>query len=277
MTIREALREMRGEAAERRLNPRDADLLLAEALGRSVEWLLAHDDEEIAAGDYESYVDLLRRRFAGEPLQYIRGRCEFYGREFLVDRRTLIPRPETEHLVESAVSLIPRDGRIIDIGTGSGCIAVTVALERPDLAVFATDISVEAVVAARENAVRLGAAVGFAVADAVEPLRGPFDAILSNPPYIPQGEMPYLQREVREHEPGVALSPGGDGLGIVRQLIWQTPALLTRDGLFFMEIGYQQRDAVAELAKERGWGSIRFVDDLATIPRMALLEGVPAD
>lgn len=277
MRIGELLRTMREEAATRRLNPRDADLLLSDVLQKPPVWLIAHDDEEVSAEDEDAYTDLLARRFRGEPLQYIRGRCEFYGRDFLTDRRALIPRPETEHLVESAVSLIPRNGRIIDVGTGSGCISVSVALERPDLTVFATDISIEALLVARSNRDRLGARVELFVADSVRGFRGPFDAILSNPPYIPAKEIPYLQSEVREHEPRVALTTGGEGLDVVRELVDSAPSLLTSEGRLFMEIGYQQRDAVEALAADRGWESIRFVDDLAAIPRMALLEGVPGE
>lgn len=275
MTIGEILKMMRAEAADRRMNPRDADLLLGDVLGKPVTWLIGHDDEELSPEDEDRYTDLLARRFRGEPLQYIRGRCEFYGREFLTDARALIPRPETEHLVESAAELVPHGGRVIDIGTGSGCISVSVALERPDLEVHATDISIEALQVARLNRDRLGANVGFVVADSIFGIAGPFDAILSNPPYIPRAEIDYLQREVREHEPRVALTTGGDGLDVVRQLVDLSPALLTRDGRLFMEIGYRQSGAVEELAVARGWESIRFVDDLATIPRMALLEGPP--
>ncbi len=277
MRIGELLKAMRAEAAARRLNPRDADLLLSDVLQKPVAWLIGHDEEEVSAEDEDTYTDLLARRFRGEPLQYIRGRCEFYGRDFVTDRRALIPRPETEHLVESAVSLIPQNGRVIDVGTGSGCISVSVALERPDLTMFATDISIEALHVARTNRDRLGAQVELLVADSVRGFHGPFDAIMSNPPYIPAKEIPYLQSEVREHEPRVALTTGGEGLDVVRELVDLAPSLLTPEGRLFMEIGYQQRDAVERLAEERGWGSIRFVDDLAAIPRMALLEGVPAE
>ena len=277
MKIGELLKEMRGEAASRRLNPRDADLLLSDVLDRPVTWLIAHDDEEVTPEDEDAYTDLLARRFRGEPLQYIRGRCEFYGREFITDRRALIPRPETEHLVESAVELIPPNARVIDIGTGSGCISVSFALERPDVEVFATDISIEALQVAATNRDRLGAKVSFLAADSVKGVHGPFDAILSNPPYIPNQEIAHLQQEVRDHEPRVALTTGGDGLDVVRELVDLSPSLLTPEGRLFMEIGYRQRDDVEALAKARGWGSIRFVDDLAAIPRMALLEGVPGD
>lgn len=277
MTIGEILKAMRDEAATRRMNPRDADLLLADVLGKPAAWLIAHDDEELSPEDEDTYTDLLARRFRGEPLQYIRGRCEFYGREFVTDSRALIPRPETEHLVESAVELIPQNARVIDIGTGSGCISVSFALERPDVEVFATDISIEALQVAATNRDRLGAKVSFFAADSVKGVRGPFDAILSNPPYIPNQEIAHLQQEVRDHEPRVALTTGGDGLDVVRELVDLSPSLLTPEGRLFMEIGYRQRDDVEALAKARGWGSIRFVDDLATIPRMALLEGVPRD
>src|SRR5258706_3423681 len=162
---------------------RDADVLLADLLGRSVAYVHAHGELEVDDAPLDA---LMRRRVAGEPLQYIRGRAEFYGREFFVDDRVLIPRPETEILVEEALRRLPREARVLDVGAGSGCIAVTLKLERPDLRVFAVDVSPAALAVARRN--RRDAHVSLAASDVLDSIRGTFDAIVSNPPYIAAGQ-----------------------------------------------------------------------------------------
>lgn len=197
----------------------------------------------------------MRRRAAGEPLQYIRGRCDFYGREFLVDDRVLIPRPETELLVEQAVARAPRGARVVDIGTGSGCIAVTLALERPDLRVLAVDISVAALAVARRNRDRLGARVAFAASDLLDALRD-IDLIVSNPPYIPAADIAMLQTEVKDHEPRAALTPGPRGTEVIDCLLSiNIPAII--------EIGYGQYDALRGRVDDA-------IDDLAGIPRVVI-------
>jgi release factor glutamine methyltransferase len=197
----------------------------------------------------------VRRRAAGEPLQYIRGRCDFYGREFLVDDRVLIPRPETELLVEQAVARAPRGARVVDIGTGSGCIAVTLALERPDLRVLAVDISVAALAVARRNRDRLGARVAFAASDLLDALRD-IDLIVSNPPYIPAADIAMLQTEVKDHEPRAALTPGPRGTEVIDCLLSiNIPAII--------EIGYGQYDALRGRVDDA-------IDDLAGIPRVVI-------
>src|SRR5258708_8559874 len=177
---------------------RDADVLLADLLGRSVAYVHAHGELEI---DENTFDKLIRRRMAGEPLQYIRGRADFYGREFLVDDRVLIPRPETELLVEEALKRLPRGARVLDVGAGSGCVSITLSLARPDLSVFAIDISPAALAVARRNGQRLGASVRLAASDVLDSVRGRFDAIVSNPPYIPAGPLPTPQTEGRAPPP----------------------------------------------------------------------------
>ena len=197
----------------------------------------------------------MRRRAAGEPLQYIRGRCDFYGREFLVDDRVLIPRPETELLVEQAVARAPRGARVVDVGTGSGCIAVTLAIERPDLRVLAVDISVAALAVARRNRDRLGARVAFAASDLLDAVRD-IDLIVSNPPYIPAADIAMLQTEVKDHEPRAALTPGPRGTEVIDRLLrGNVPAII--------EIGYGQYDALRDRVDD-------VVDDLAGIPRVVI-------
>src|ERR1044071_8852039 len=232
------------------VDPRDVDVLLADALGRSVAWLFAHGDAEVDDGIIEERV---RRRRAGEPLQYIRGRCDFYGREFLVDGRVLIPRPETEILVEQAIARVPRGARVVDVGTGSGCIAVTLALERPDLRVFGTDISVAAIAVAKQNRDRLGAQVSFAASDLLAAVHR-IDYIVSNPPYIPAADIDTLQTEVRDHEPRNALTPGPRGTEVIERLL--------NSGLpCILEVGYGQAE---QLQVDEA------IPDLAGIPRVVV-------
>jgi release factor glutamine methyltransferase len=255
---------LRAEAAARGINPRDVDVLLADALGRSVAWLFAHGDADVDAGIIEPQ---LRRRAAGEPLQYIRGRCDFYGREFFVDDRVLIPRPETELLVEQAIARAPRGARVVDVGTGSGCIAVSLALERPDLRVLGVDVSVAALAVAKRNRDRLGAHVAFAASDLLDAIvapssrrpywRRPIDLIVSNPPYIPAAEVETLQTEVKDHEPRAALTPGPRGTEVIERLLHSgVPAII--------EIGYGQLASIREHVDA-------VVNDLAGIPRVVVL------
>jgi release factor glutamine methyltransferase len=220
-----------------------------------VAWLFAHGEAEV---DEHLIDDALRRRAAGEPLQYIRGRCDFYGREFFVDDRVLIPRPETELLVEQAIKRAPHGARVVDIGTGSGCIAVTLALERPDLRVFATDTSIPALAVAKHNCKALGARVTFVACDLWDAM-GPMDLIVSNPPYIPEADIATLQTEVRDHEPRPALTPGPRGTEIIERLLDSgIPTIL--------EVGYGQYELLKSRVDEA-------IDDLAGIPRVVISSG----
>lgn len=252
----------RNSAKEKGINPRDVDLLLADALGRSQSYLISHGDEAVDPSPIEA---LLARRFSGEPMQYIRGHVEFYGRNFLVDLRVLIPRPETELLVESVLLRAPRGASVVDIGTGSGCIAVTVKLERPDLRVIATDIAPSALALADHNARSLAAEVTFVASNILDAFRSPFDVVVSNPPYIPSADVELLDREVRLHEPRGALTPGVRGTEAI-ELIFDAAGA----ALVFLEIGFGQEQEVRIAAEARRLRVIEVQNDLAGIPRVVV-------
>ena len=182
----------RDDALQRGFNPRDVDLLLSDILGKSLSFLYAHGEELIDAGPL---AELLKRRYEGEPLQYIRSKTEFFSREFYVDDRVLIPRPETEILVETALARAPRNGRVIDIGTGSGCIAISIERTRPDLQVTGVDVSPAALAVAGRNRRALGSRVRLAGSDLLSAIRGEFDLIVSNPPYVSEEELAGLALE----------------------------------------------------------------------------------
>jgi len=257
----------REDALQRGINPRDVDILLGDLLGKSLSWLFAHGDAPV---DAAPLLALLARRYEGEPLQYIRGRADFYSREFLVDARVLIPRPETELLVEAALERAPRGGRVVDIGTGSGCVAITIERERPDLHVVSVDRSVAALAAARTNRERLGSHVRLAASDLLSSVRGTFDLIVSNPPYVPLGEYEQLATEVRIHEPRIALTPGPRGTEIVERIFDEARTHLKPGGHVILEVGYGQERALRELTGARGWTIDAFLPDLAGIPRVVV-------
>ncbi|HKR65651.1 MAG TPA: peptide chain release factor N(5)-glutamine methyltransferase [Thermoanaerobaculia bacterium] len=268
MRLDDARSRLREDALQRGVNPRDVDLLFSDLLGRSVAWLYAHGEEEVDAARIES---LMARRYAGEPLQYIRGRTEFYSREFLVDDRVLIPRPETEQVVEEVLARAPRDARVIDIGTGSGCIAISIERTRSDLRVAAVDRSIDALAVARMNRDRLESRVALFASDLLSATRGTFDVIASNPPYVPKKEYDELAIEVRIHEPRMALTPGKRGTEIIHRLLVEAHARLARRGVIILEVGYGQEDAVRALARRRGYDVDAFLPDLAGIPRVVVL------
>jgi release factor glutamine methyltransferase len=277
VTIREALR-----TATERLelhhvsNARlTAELLLAHTLSVEREYLYAHDDRILLAEEDQALEDHLYDRIGGVPLQYIVGRQEFYGRYFAVSPAVLIPRPETEYIVEAVLEFTDRDNRrceplrILDVGTGSGCIAITAALEIPGTKVFATDISEEALRVASRNASRLHADVQFACMDVLDGISGKFDFIVSNPPYVRRDEMSRLQREVREHEPHVALFSPEDELAIYRRLIECAERLLTPGGCLIMEVGLAMDERVMILFDSK-WDKLPAKADLQGIPRTVL-------
>jgi len=266
--LRARLRE-RLLAAER--NPRDADSLLCHALGRSLTWLISHSDDPVdpsIAGQAGQMVD---RRLAAEPLQYIRGYSEFFGRRFAVDSRVLIPRPETEILVEAAIKRLGAGARVLDIGTGSGCIAISIEREMPQVSVVATDRSIAALALARSNGDELSSRVSFVAADFVAPFRGLFDLIVSNPPYIPADVVEGLAAEVRCHEPRGALTPGLLGTEAFEALLREGADLLQPQGLLMLEIGFDQAAAIRSLASEKGWVVDEMIQDLAGISRVVVL------
>jgi len=259
---------LREDALARGINPRDVDLLLADLLSLSLASLYARGEIEVDGTRVEAY---LQRRYAGEPLQYIRGHTEFYSRDFLVDDRVLIPRPETELIVETAIERAPRGARVIDVGTGSGCIAISIECERTDLHVTGVDRSFDALLVAEKNRQRLDSRVSFAASDLFEGVGGMFDLIVSNPPYVPLGEYTQLATEVRVHEPRMALTPGPRGTETIERLLDQSHARLASDGLVIMEVGYGQEDAIREIAEAKRYAIEAFLPDLAGIPRVVVL------
>ena len=258
----------RDEALQRGVNPRDVDLLLGDILGQPVTFLLAYGETRLDPAPLE---ELLARRFAGEPLQYIRKRTEFYSRDFYVDDRVLIPRPETELLVEAALDRAPRNARVVDIGSGSGCIAISIERERDDLRVLSVDRSIDALAVAMKNRARLSSHASFATSDLLTAVRGRFDVIVSNPPYVPLDEYEELADEVRVHEPRMALTPGPRGTEVMERILDQAHGRLTPGGHVLMEIGYGQEEAVRELAVDSRFDVEELIPDLAGIPRVVVL------
>jgi release factor glutamine methyltransferase len=251
----------------------DAELLLLSVLGKNKAWLMAHGAEEVTAARAASYNELVTQRLAGEPIQYILGEAEFYGLPFRVTRDVLIPRPETEHLMERALELAAAfaEPRIVDIGTGSGAIAVALADQLPSAAVTAIDISAPALAVARENALRNGAArIRFLEGDLLAPVNGEsFELVVSNPPYVPAADRASLSVEVREFEPELALFAGSDGLDIYRRLIPAAFAALPPGGFLLLEIGFGQSAQITHLLARSGFAQIEFVADLQGIARVA--------
>lgn len=250
---------------------RDAETLLLHHIGRDRAWLMAHGDEDLAGCRAIGYQALLDRRFQGEPIQYIAGEAEFYGLTFRVRPGALIPRPETEHLVEKAVELARRlhHPRIVDVGTGSGAIAIAIAHTLPHAKVTAIDLAPAAVQIARENALRNNVSVRFIEGDLLAPvLHERVDLVVSNPPYVPQTDAPSLSVEVREYEPHLALFADKDGLGVYRKLIPQAARVLNPGGSLALEIGYGQSEAVSELLRASGFQGIELTPDLQGIPRV---------
>jgi len=258
----------REHALQRGINPRDVDLLLADLVGKSVAYIYAHGEILVDPAALDA---LLARRIAGEPLQYIRGKTEFYTREFLVDNRVLIPRPETEILVEAVIERAPAGGHVIDIGTGSGCIAISIECERPDLHVVSVDRSVEALAVAMKNRERLQSNVALAASDLFGSVSGTFDLIVSNPPYVPLAEYRELAVEVRIHEPRMALTPGPSGTEIIERLLDEAHARLAPHGRVIVEVGYGQDETIRSIATDKRYDVEEFLPDLAGIPRVVVL------
>jgi release factor glutamine methyltransferase len=259
----------------------DAEALLLHALGKDKAWLLSHGQDAIAAIDAAAYEALLERRFAGEPIQYIVGETEFYGLPFRVSPAVLIPRPETEHLVEEVLkrAAYSPHPRIVDVGTGSGCIASALAWYLPHAAITATDLSLAALKLACENAAlnEVAGRVRFLEGDLLAPLAGEtFDIVVSNPPYVPAADRDSLSVEVRDHEPAPALFAGQDGLDIYRRLIPAAYAALVSGGYLLLEIGYGQSVAIQELLTAAGFESIELFPDLQGIPRVVCAVRGPA-
>lgn len=298
-TLRDAMR--RGEArlavgphAERARQ--DASALLRAVVGKDQAALMTHWDEPLPASLARRFAALLERRFKGEPMQYILGKTEFYGLSFRVTPQVLIPRPETEHLVEAVIeratrmlestseadSGSPPELRIADVGTGSGVIAVTLARELATAQITAIDRSLAALTVARENAALHGVSDRLRLmgGDLLTPVAGErFEIIASNPPYVPARDRTTLAVEVREYEPSMALFAGADGLDIYRRLIPSAAMALVPAGWLVLEIGFGQAASVEALLVESGFQTIQIVADLQGIPRVvcAMRAGVSAE
>lgn len=232
----------------------DAQVLLAHVLERSRSWLFAHHDHELSSQDCRRYAELIRRRMGHEPVAYLLGRKEFYGLEFLVDRRVLIPRPETELLVDLVLAQVnDRAGRpvvVADVGTGSGAIAITVAYHAPGAKVYGIDISREALEVAEENRRRLTPECGplFLEGDLLRPLPEPADVVVANLPYIADEEYSGLQSDVRDYEPKLALQAGAEGLDLIRRLLEQLRDRVSPSGAVLLEISPRQAETAQALA-----------------------------
>jgi len=276
LAIRQGTERLQANArGDARLN---AETLLMHVLKRDKAYLYAYPELELSCSEINRYSELLQRRGSGEPLQYITGHQEFWGLDLLVTPDVLIPRPETEHVVEAALELL-RDietPSVIDVGTGSGCIALALASELPRAKIEAVDISNEALEVARNNAKRLNLAnqVAFSQSDLLGSYREDwptFDMVVSNPPYVGDSEADKLQVEVRNYEPHQALFGGGnEGLDIYRRLIPQAARVLKPSGWLVMEIGYTQEHAVR--ARLSDWNEVRSVADLQGIPRVVIAQ-----
>ncbi|HTN48687.1 MAG TPA: peptide chain release factor N(5)-glutamine methyltransferase [Burkholderiaceae bacterium] len=241
----------------------EARTLLAFALGVAREHLIAHPDVPVASARADAFATLVQRRAHGEPIAYLVEAQEFYGRSFAVTPDVLIPRPDTETLVDTVLDCVraAHAARVLELGTGSGCVAVTLKLERPDLEVIATDISPAALAVARRNSAAFRAEVDFRPGDwyaAAPP--GPFDLIVSNPPYVAATD-PHLA--ALAHEPMLALTDRGDGLGCLRHVISGAPDRLRRPGWLVVEHGYDQSRPVHDLMAAAGFAGPRALSDVA--------------
>jgi len=266
VTVRDALDSARIplEAAGVESPRLDAELLLAEVLGVERAALVVDPGRELGPGQGRAFAELVRRRREREPAAYILGSKPFRRLSLAVDPRVLIPRPETETLVEAALEL-PEGARVLDVGTGSGAVALALKDERPDLVVLATDASEDALAVARANATRLGLEVAFARADLLEGLTGPWDAVVSNPPYVADADYAGLAPEIVRYEPAGALRGGADGLDVLRRLIAAAPA-----PFLAVEVGAGQAGAVSALMREAGYRDVSIRRDLAGIERVVV-------
>jgi release factor glutamine methyltransferase len=266
-----------------------AELLLLHVLGRDRTWIYAHPEQEISAADAKRFFALIARRAAGEPTQHLTGKQEFWGLEFEVTPDVLIPRPETEHVIEVALDRLSvrelRAGRkptfsgeglqIADTGTGSGCIAIALAKELPGSAIYAADISSAALAVARRNAARHGFSdrIHFIESNLLEGLSlSLLDLIVSNPPYIGRRDAATLMREVRDHEPEIALYGGEEGYELYADLITQAAAHLKPGGILVLELGHNSLPAVQPLLESPTWANVGVTNDLAGIPRVITAE-----
>jgi release factor glutamine methyltransferase len=311
MDIRAALKEGMAQLRTAQIpsHTLTTELLLMHALGRDRAWIYSHPEESLDPVATQKFLELIARRAAGEPVQYLTGKQEFWGLEFEVTPAVLIPRPETEHVMEVALARLGERGlkihmdtgapreklRVADVGTGSGCLAVALAWELPHAKVFATDISAPALAIARRNAARHGVSdrIHFLQCDLLTGLENTdpssvgarhavpalaqggsmFDLIVSNPPYIARNEVAQLQREVRDHEPHTALFGGPTGVEIYQRLIEQARGLLRDRGILVLELGHNSAEHVRGIFDAQlAWTNVAITMDLAGIPRILAAE-----
>jgi release factor glutamine methyltransferase len=278
-TIKSALTEGAGSLKTAGVDdPRNqANLLLMYVLDRDRTFLLTHHEENLPAKQFEQYLALVTRRAEGYPLQYLTGRQEFFQLEFEVTPDVLIPRPETELIVEVGIEIL-RDKAapfFADVGAGSGAIAISLLRELPRARALAVDISPGALAVTKRNAERHAVTDRLQLVESdlfstIDP-RAAFDLIVSNPPYVPANDLNGLQREVR-HEPPGALDGGPDGLAVIRRLLKDAPDFLTANGYLVFEIGFDQPEAVKELIDHAAWEMIELRKDLQGIPRTVVLQ-----
>ena len=280
LTVRSALREALSLLANANVpsHALAAELLLMHVLERDRAWLYSHSETYVSPKAAGNFLDLVRQRAAEVPTQYLTGKQEFWGLQFEVTPAVLIPRPETEHVIEVVMGRLGQEQRnnnlrVADIGTGSGCIAIALARELPAANVVGTDISATALEIARRNAETHGVAkrmqfVECDLLDAAATREHPFDVIVSNPPYVARSEESQLQREVREHEPSEALFGGTTGTEIYVRLIAQAESHLRSGGLLVLELGYGGLERVRGLLSDVVWREIVITNDLGGIPRV---------
>lgn len=270
---------------------REASALLSHVIAKDRTFLISHAEDLLGEDELNRFENAIARRAAGEPAQYITGTQDFFGRAFRVTPDVLIPRPETELLVEAALEVMKPDSVICDVGTGSGCIAITLLCERSDARAVAIDISEAALEVARQNAEEhsvnarepsvnacepsVQERIDFVLSDCFSALNEDvfdFGLIVSNPPYVAANALPGLQREVRDHEPLVALSPGDDGLRVIRRLLTDSPRFLRESGYLLMEIGFDQGETIQHLIDPTVWTLKEIRPDLQGIPRIVVLQ-----
>lgn len=275
MIVAEALAKGAATLPEREGIPdsrREAAWLLAAAWGVDEITLRLYPEREVPAEVEQRFSDWLRRRSSGEPAHHLSGSCPFWGRDFEVSPAVLIPRPETELLVEAALALpLPPTSRVLDVGTGSGCIAVTLAAERPGWRVSAVDRSSGALAVARRNIERHRVSVRSFIGDLTAAVAPPWDLVVANLPYIPSADLDRLPAEVR-HDPQTALDGGVDGLDLVRRLLADLPRLLRPCGGAILEVGENQAGGLADLAAETGLAVARRVRDAGGCERVVVLQ-----
>lgn len=277
MTVLEVLQNTAVYFAKKQVeHPRlNIEHLLADALGKKRIDLYLEFDRPLSDRELEPLREKVRRRAEGEPLQHLLGHWDFFGRTFKTDRRALIPRSETELLVEAVLkrlaSLEPKTTRLLDVGTGSGILAITFALEQPELEVVAADISDDALALAQENAERLGVSqrIMFRRSDLLDQIDGSFDWIVANLPYIPTADISGLQREVR-FDPVLALDGGEDGLAIVKRLIESIPGKIASDGVVALELGQGQAEALSNFLTRQNYRDVSIMKDYQGVERVLI-------